>query len=49
MSEEFRNYYLGRQTALLEEELYMMESVFYRIQKEYVKVAVETKNMTNSL
>ena len=45
MSEEFRQYYLGRQvTALLEEEfLYDGKRYYTGYTKEYVKVAVETK------
>ena len=45
MSEEFRQYYLGRQvTALLEEEfLYDGKRYYIGYTKEYVKVAVETK------
>ena len=50
MSEEFRNYYVGKEkTALLEEELVVDGKTYFTgYTKEYVKVAFETeKNMAN--
>ena len=50
MSEEFRNYYVGKEkTALLEEELVVDGKTYFTgYTKEYVKVAFETEeNMTN--
>ena len=50
MSEEFRNYYAGKEkTALLEEELVVDGKTYFTgYTKEYVKVAFETEeNMTN--
>ena len=50
MSEEFRNYYVGKEkTALLEEELVVEGKTYFTgYTKEYVKVAFETEeNMTN--
>jgi threonylcarbamoyladenosine tRNA methylthiotransferase MtaB len=50
MSEEFRNYYVGKEkTALLEEKLVVDGKTYFTgYTKEYVKVAFETeKNMAN--
>ena len=50
MSEEFRNYYVGKEkTALLEEELVVDGKTYFTgYTKEYVKVAFETEeNMAN--
>ena len=45
MSEEFRNYYVGKEkTALLEEELVVDGKTYFTgYTKEYVKVAFETE------
>ena len=50
MSEEFREYYVGKQVTALMEEAYEFEgeTYFTGYTKEYVKVAFETeKNMAN--
>ncbi len=49
MSEEFREYYVGKQvTALMEELVVEGKTYFTGYTKEYVKVAFETEeNMTN--
>ncbi len=50
MSEEFRSYYIGKEvTALMEEEWFLEgESYYIGYTKEYVKIAVKTKeNKTN--
>lgn len=51
MSEEFREYYLGRETEALMEEAYEKDGRHYFVghTREYVKVAVETKkNLANA-
>ena len=51
MSEEFRNYYVGKEVeVLMEEEMeYQGETYFTGYTKEYVKVAVKgDKNLSNT-
>ena len=51
MSEEFRNYYVGKEAeVLMEEEMeYQGETYFTGYTKEYVKVAVKgDKNLSNT-
>lgn len=50
MSEEFREYYIGKETQVLLEEAFTYEgkNYFTGYTKEYVKVAVETaQNLEN--